>query len=144
MRVEKRTRDNGKSYFLGYTKVNGRRSAIYLRTPSWDCGWYWGLGYCFGGGYSHTHFDSLFPLYKDFFELETPFTEKEMWLIYELMTELYTLRKYADMMHMGGAHITDSNKALRSDALSNEHEYKRINEVLIPAVWSELKAILEP
>lgn len=132
---------NGKkSYLLG--RKDGK--PIYLLEPSWDCEWYYGLGYCYGAGYSHTHFDSLFKNHNDFMALESPFTRDEQFLIYELMTELYTLRKYSDMMHTGGAHITNRNKVLRSDELSNKHEYDRINKVLIPAVWKELEEVLKP
>ena len=75
-------------------------------------------------------------------DLESPFSKDEKYQIYELMKQLYTLRHYADMMYLGGAHITERVNALKSFEDSNKAEYNRINQILIPKVWDELKAIL--
>lgn len=145
-------RNGEKNYFLGLNK-NGDK--MWLVAPSWDCGWYWGLGYikiyqqnwmpskardilC------STHFDCVFPSYGSFIDEfnNTPFTENEKWKIYEYMKELYILRKYSDMMHDGGAYITTGSKTLKEEQKNNIKEYNRINKILIPNVWKELEAIL--
>ena len=118
-------------------------SPLWLRKPHFDCGWYWGLGYLASKGI-HTHFDSEFKRYKNFIDgaIATPYTDKERWTIYELMTQLYSLRKYADMMHSNGAHITSTNGAIDLFAEDNFKEYQRICNVLIPTVWNKLVDIM--
>lgn len=142
-------------YLLGET-ADGTR--YYLEQAKFDCGWYW------GGGYvetytnnrfpelskdidSHQHFDSLFfhnpnkngyDAFKDFFA-ETPFTDKEVWEIVELMRSFYIAREYSDMIHRGGAHYTE-NPA--KEIIKNDEEYDRINKTVIPAIMSELYKIL--
>ena len=145
-------RDGRKNYFLGLNK-NGDK--MWLVAPSWACGWYWGLGYieiyqqnwmpskardilC------STHFDYVFSSCDSFIDEfnNTPFTKDEKWKIYEYMKELYTLRKYSDMMYNGGVHITTGSKTLKEEQKNNIKEYNRINKILIPNVWKELEAIL--
>ena len=145
-------RDGRKNYFLGLNK-NGDK--MWLVAPSWDCNWYWGLGYiriyqqnwrpskardilC------STHFDYVFPTSDVFINEfnDTPFTRNEKWKIYEYMKELYILRNYADMLHNGCAHITEGSNTLKEEQKNNIKEYNRINDILIPNVWKELEAIL--
>lgn len=141
----------GKEVFL--LGCDADESYLWLEAPSWDCGWYWGIGYV--ETYtnnknphlakdisSHTHFDSKFAKLDDWMQLDSPFTEDEKYLIYELMTELYTLKKTASILYVGGAHITSKNKALRQFEADNTKEYERINKIVIPAIWEELRAIL--
>ena len=145
-------RNGEKNFFLG---LNNNGDKMWLVAPSWDCGWYWGLGYI--RTYQQnwrpskardilcsTHFDYVFPssdVFIDEFN-DTPFTRNEKWKIYEYMKELYTLRHYADMMNRGGAHITEGSKTLKEEQKNNIKEYNRINDILIPNVWKELEAIL--
>lgn len=140
---------HGKKYYLIGTKDG---EDMYLEQARFDCGWYWGLGYIetftnrrhperSADISSHTHFDVLFRKYSDFVDdLETPFTKEEKWKIYEIMQSLYTARKYSDMLHCGGAHIT-TNPA--KETIQDDAEYKRINEVMIPAMLEELYKIME-
>lgn len=145
-------RNGEKNYFLG---LNSNGDKMWLVAPSWDCDWYWGLGYikiyqqnwmpskardilC------STHFDYVFPSYGSFIDEfnNTPFTKDEKWEIYEYMKELYTLHHYADMMHRNGMNITKGSDALRNEEDDNIKEYNRINKILIPNVWKELETIL--
>ena len=144
-------RNEEKNYFLG---INSNGDKMWLLAPSWDCGWYWGLGYI--NTYQQnwmpskardvlcsTYFDYVFPssdIFIDEFN-DTPFTKNEKWKIYEYMKELYILRKYSDMMHNGGAYITEGSKTLKGNE-ENYREYNRINSILIPNIWKELEAIL--
>lgn len=145
-------RNGKKNFFLGLNKDGDK---MWLVAPSWDCGWYWGIGYIHIYQQNwmpskardiscSTHFDSAFPSYNSFIDEfnNTPFTENEKWKIYEYMKELYILRKYSDMMHNGEAHITTGSKTLKEEQKNNIKEYNRINNILIPNVWKELEAIL--
>ena len=142
-------------YLLGRT-ADGTN--YWLEEAKWDCGWYWGGGYVVTYTnntnpsrakdlQSHQHFDGLFfkkanmhgyDAFVDFFE-ETPFTEKEIWKICELMKSFYIAREYADMVCRGGAHYTDNpaKEFIKSDII-----YKTINELQIPAIMESLYEIL--
>lgn len=137
-------------YLLGKDEYGDE---MWLEEASWDCGWYWGLGYVetFNSFKtdinSHEHYDNLFlkgDLTPEKFKsviVETPLTDKEIWALNELMKSAYIARKYSDMLHTGGAHIS-SNPC--KDLLQNEAEYKRINEKVIPGIMDEVYKLLTP
>lgn len=135
-------RINGDKILL-FKKDNNR---YYLRKPTFDCGWYWGLGYLATGRDSHGHFDSYFSdklfcdAWVDFDD--TPFTREEAYTITDYMRQLYTLRKMSDMLHVGNTHITSDAKVLEQFTEQNTAEYKRICNVLIPTVWNALVDVL--
>ena len=119
-------------------------NSYYLREPTFDCGWYWGLGYVATGRGSHLHFDSYFkviPFYDDIFN-DTPFTQKEKYIITDYMRQLYRLRDMADMLYLGNTNVTGDATVLEQFRESNMAEYKRINNVLIPTVWNALVDVL--
>ena len=143
-------------YFLG---VDHEGTHYWLEEAKWDCDWYW------GGGYvetytnderpgqsrdinSHSHFDSMFfkgnkngyDAFKEFFAY-TPFSNREIWTICELMKSFYIARQYSDMLFTGGAHYT-SNPA--KETIQNSKEYTRINDDVIPAIMKALYEILTP
>lgn len=128
--------------------------SFYLEKATWDCDWYWGFGYVEsyrGKGTSdrawrgHQHFDTLFLKPAKFVEGfkasfdETPLSDKEIWKLLELMKSFYIARQYSDMLHTGGAHISSSPV---KDTISSEAEYKRINEVVIPAICEQVYKLL--
>lgn len=143
-------------YFLGR---NAEGDNHFLESAAFDCGWYWGGGYVetFTNNRNpertrditmHAHFDSLFfsgprkdafDSFKEYF-IETPFTDSEIWKICELMKSFYIMRDYSDMIYRGGANYT-RNPA--SEIIKSETEYKRINEIVIPAIMTQLYAILD-
>lgn len=134
------------AYVLGQDE-NG--NTVYLEKAKFECGWYWGLGYLetyHGNRWEgHTHFDGrFFGKNKNAFdiiktELETPFTDDELWKICEIMKSLYTARAYSDMLHLGGSHYT-TNPC--KEVIKNDSEYDRINKVVIPALLEELYSIM--
>ena len=145
----------GKIIYLLGKDENG--ILYWLQQATWDCDWYWGGGYVetyTNNEYphlakdidSHQHFDGLFfkgnkngyDAFKEFF-VETPFTDKEIWKICELMRSFYIAREYSDMIHRGGAHYT-SNPV--SEIIKNDAEYERINKVVIHAIMQSLYEIL--
>ena len=152
-RVEKR---NGQKLFLlGRAKEDGKLQ--WLEESSWDCDWYWGLGYVASftndndparardiNGWSH--FDGLFlskgayayDAFKDYFE-ETTLTDKEVWTLLELMKTCYTLRGMADLTHIGGGHVT-TNPC--HDLLKDDDMNKKINKVMLPSLFKEVYKLL--
>ena len=139
--MDKRINNGGK--ILLFKKDNNRS---YLLKPKFDCGWYWGLGYLATGRGSHLHFDTYFedkPFYDAWIDFDdTPFTKDEAYIIADYMRQLYTLRKMADMYHLGNTHITGNARVLDQFAEQNTAEYKRICNVLIPTVWNALVDVL--
>ena len=153
---KKKTFAFGKNVYLLGKDSNG--IAHWLEEASWRCEWYWGLGYVetytnndhpnisrdING---HQHFDSLifdngdanaFDKFKGYF-VETPFNDKEIWKILEIMKSLYLMKKYAEMLHSGSAHISNNPC---SELIKNADEYNRINKEIIPALNKELYNIL--
>lgn len=143
-------------YLLGL----GQDGQFYwLEQAAWDCDWYWGLGYV--ETYtrsespessrdinSHNHFDSMFfektvscnEAFTNFFT-DTPLSEKEMWKLLELMRAAYIARAYSDMLHTGGAHISQNPV---KETIKNQEEYTRINNEVIPALMTEVYELLSP
>ena len=137
---------NEKGYLLGIDQDNKK---VYLQTPSWDCGWYWGFGYIQqynnrGSMVSHIHFNGLFlkkdifTSFKDYFK-ETTLQEKEIWTLLELMKSFYELKEIAELFGRGGSHIT-ANPC--KDILKDENLSNKINKVLIPAIFEEIKKVM--
>lgn len=154
MQKQKTTAFGKDIYLLGADKDG---ILYWLEEATWDCGWYWGGGYVetyTNNKYphismdvtSHQHFNSLFfnrykngfDMFREFFT-ETPFTDKEIWIICELMKSFYIARGYSDMVYRGGAHYTRNPVA---DIIKSENEYNRINQIVIPGIMKELYAVL--
>lgn len=144
-----------KCFLLGQDKdgIN-----YFLEAATWDYEWYW------GGGWvrtytnnrnpiasrhikSHGHFDELFfngrrngfNTFKEFLPAN-PFTDSEIWKICELMKSFYIAREYAEMVYTGSAHYTTNPAA---EIIKSEDVYKRINNIVIPAIMKSLYEILE-
>lgn len=141
-------------YLLGKDKEG---ILYWLEEPKWDCDWYWGCGYV--ETYtnnknpsiardieSHQHFDGLFfnknkngyDNFKEFFD-ETTVTDKELWTLLEVMKTIYILKETAEVLGRGGSHYT-SNPC--RDTITNTEEVKRINEVVLPALFEAVRRIL--
>lgn len=141
-----------KQYLLGSDEYG---NFYWLEEAKFDCGWYWGGGYVetFTNNQnparakdiqSHHHFDEMFldnghcDTFKKFF-VHTPLSDTEIWRLLELMKSFYIAREYSDMIYRGGAHISNN---LVSVTIQSETEYKRINEVVIPAIMNAVYEIL--
>lgn len=146
---------HGKKYYL----LGADRGGIkyWLEEGHFDCEWYWGFGYvetfmCNDNPTlsrdisSHSHFDIMFfnrkrngfDEFSAFFE-ETPLFRDEIWRFIELMKSFYTAREYSDMIFRGGSHYTQNPAC---EIIKSETEYKRINEVVIPAIMEEVYKLL--
>lgn len=144
----------GKNIYLLGADEDGTK--YWLEEASWDCGWYYGFGYI--ETYtnnkkpslsrdinSHEHYDSKIlknGVCPDDFRkifVNTPLTNDEIYKLNELMKTFYILKEYHAMIYMGGAHITKNSV---SDLLKNEDEYKRLKDVVFPALFKEIYKLL--
>lgn len=151
-RTRKSIVTNKKEYLIGTTLFEGEPSDLYLVEPSWDCDWYWGIGYYKIANNTNSlqsHFDILFfnDSYENAFDkflriMDTTVlkNESEVFTFMELMQSMYTARRYADMLHRGGSHFT-TNPC--KELIQNTEEYNRINKVIIPSLWAKIKELIE-
>ena len=159
----------GEHYLLGKYKDG---TLFYLKKPSWDCGWYWGFGYITTYTNnkspeksrdisSHSHFDGLLGKQEVYnFEKQTwqlseyahklsdnkeiakiVLTENEDWTLCELVRTAYILKETAETLGRGGSHLTKNPCA---DIIKNEDEVKRINAIVLPAIFKEIENLLMP
>lgn len=116
---------------------------IKLSAPSWDCGWYWGLGYL-GNRNCHYHLDGYKKhnvniwdyLKNEFGESLTITDDNDLWVFCELMSSAYILKETAEFYHTGGARYTTSPC---QDKLKDEGLWRRINEIELPLVLDTLE-----
>lgn len=150
---------HGKKYYL--LGADQRGIKYYLEEASWDCNWYWSIGYVetFTNNNnpalsrdiaSHEHFDGI--VFNDkYTNLHKAFTarfvkhvfkdDKELWTLLELMRSLYHLRAYSDFLYRRGSHMS-ANPYF--NVIKNEEEYERINKKLIPLLLNHLYDLLTP
>jgi hypothetical protein len=136
---------NGKGrVFFGIAKAS--RERMYLSAPSWDCDWYWGLGYL-GNKNCHYHLSgyqngrniNIVDALQEDYDLN-PVIEDNIWEFCELMKTAYGLKEAAEVLGRGGSHYT-TNPC--KDVIVNTDEAKRINEVALPAVLKAVAKLFE-
>ena len=143
----------GTHYLLGEDE-NGLK--YWLEEPTFDCGWYWGLGYIhtFTNNRqptrsvdinSHEHFDSKFMMnygsvdgYLDFFK-KSVLDSHETYRLFELMSCAYTLSKMAGICERGSAWVSKNDCY---DTLKDQNWYLEIIQKKLPAVISEICNLL--
>lgn len=119
---------------------------IYLSAPSWDCGWYWGFGYL-GNKNCHYHVSGLqgkeninmHDAFKKHFGDSLTIDDNKLWTVCELFKTFYALKETAEVLGRGGSHYTTN---LIASLIINKKEVKRINEIIIPELFSEIYKIL--
>lgn len=120
---------------------------INLRRPSFDCDWYWGFGYLgnriihyhlsgIGEGENINFHDALTKHFGDSFIIKDG---KDIWQFAEIVQSIYTLKKAAELFHLGGAHYTTNPDA---EMLKKSDWEREINEVLIPQQIASMYKIL--
>lgn len=133
-------------YLLG-TNKDGEK--VYLKKATFDCDWYWSIGYLktFNRNYtdftSHFHTDTTilsWDEFNDYFE-ETVLTNSEKWQFLELMKTLYTLRKMSDTIYQGGSHYT-RNEVEQELLKEYQPMYDKINNETIPTLLDEVYKLL--
>lgn len=142
----------GKKYYLLGTRKEDNKK-VWLEQASFDCDWYWGIGYIevFNHNYTdideHTHFNTLFlnsyDTFKDYFK-EITIENNEIWQLLEFMTTIYQLRNFSDTIYLKGSHITNNNT---EELLFNKDIYKKmydnINNEDIPKLLEQVYKMLE-
>lgn len=140
-----------KYYLLGVRKEDNQK--VWLEQASFDCDWYWGVGYVevFNHNYTdideHTHFNTLFlnsyDTFKDYFK-EITIENNEIWQLLEFMTTIYQLRNFSDIICRKGSHITNNNTEeliFNTDIYKNM--YDKINNEDIPKLLEQVYKMLE-
>lgn len=154
MKKQVKTLFKKKCYLLGKDKdgIN-----YWLEEPSWDCDWYWGLGYIetytnnrcpakSRGVQSHQHFDSLFlsgpndgiSMFNNFFK-ETTLTKEELYLLIDYMLSAYVLKHTSDLLHQGCSWIT---KRAKLKEIEQPEMYEKINKEILPIIFKEIDKLL--
>ena len=143
----------GTHYLLGEDE-NGLK--YWLEEPTFNCGWYWGLGYIetFTNNrqptrsvdiMSHEHFDSKFMMnygsidgYLDFFK-KSVLDRHDTYRLFELMECAYTLSKMAGICERGSAWVSKNDCY---DTLKDQNLYLEIIQKKLPAVISAICNLL--
>lgn len=134
---------------------------VYLVVPEFQCGRYWGFGYLERWNDRiddidfHSHLD--YELNRQEFNwrdgMKALFTKEDgttglipalqndntLWRFCEVAQTIYTLKKTAEVLELGGSHIT-SNPC--EELIQNAAEVDRLNTVVIPALIDELYKLL--
>lgn len=140
---------NGDKYYLLGKNEQGEQ--MFLQRATFDCDWYWGVGYVntFTNNKnpeisrdisSHQHFSYLFGRnsnFKDGFNSiikESPLTDKELWELCELMKIAYVAKEAMEMAYRGGANYTSSTviESVKSPTVYNHYDavIREVNEAL--------------
>lgn len=143
-----------KHYLIGKDNIGQEH---YLEAASFDCNWYWGWGYLHvfsnprdparsADICQHWHFSKFFEqssinaydAFKDFFK-ETVLTDNEIWQLVDYMCSFYTLRKSAELFHLGNSHYTGKASI---EELHNTEIEDYINNKAIPAIIKKVNILL--
>ena len=153
---KKMAKRRGQEFYLLGKGIDG--NYYWLKSSEWACDWYWSIGWVevFTNQLHpelakdiqfHQHFDGLFfknpnqngyDAFKEFFA-ETPFTDKEIWTLLELMRTADTLEESAEVFNRGGSNYT-SNPC--KDIIQNRPLEDEINQNMLPAIFKKIKEVL--
>lgn len=147
------------AYLLGKDEYGIK---YWLKSPSWDCGWYWGFGYVetYQQNWapskardinSHTHINSSFCRYvvngnyiHNIYDCPTlattTFTKGEGWELSELFAQFYTLKESAELFHKGKSNVSSTTVVHYETVEIAE----KINKEMIPAITARIIEILTP
>ena len=123
------------------------RHACYLSAPSWDCDWYWGIGYL-GHRYVHFHLDgvqkehntNMFDaLRAEFGDTLTIKDDSDLWTFCELFETAYALKQTAEVLGRGSSNYTTKPCEW---IIKNKAEADRINDIVLPAIFDAIENIL--
>jgi hypothetical protein len=118
--------DKKSKIYLGHSEQYG---AVYLSRHSWDCNWYYGLGYL-GNKNCHYHFESY--LDGKHWKIEDVFTktwlnQSQWWILLDMFKQAYALKHCAEVYRYGG-HI--SSKSSVTDIIQSADKAAIINDDL--------------
>tara|TARA_R100001198_G_scaffold81560_1_gene54459 strand:+ start:797 stop:1291 length:495 start_codon:yes stop_codon:yes gene_type:complete len=148
------------TYFFGTRKKDEAKIFIYM--SQFNCGWYWSFGYL-GNNDEHYHLDNyqneqvfhkkedgkyfhgtikrnkcLYDCLLEDYSLKDNI-KQNLWKFCELALSIYKIKDYSEMLHIGGAHMTNNPC---SKIIKNNEEYIRINELVLPALFNEFELLL--
>lgn len=111
---------------------------VYLSKHTWDCGWYWSLGYV-GNMKTHCHFEGQFltgPVLEasELFS-KTNITNAEWWVLRDLFIQAYALQEAAEVYRYGGR---QRRQAGLTDMLHSPEMAKALNadlERILDTLW---------
>lgn len=109
---------------------------ISLTKHTWDCGWYWGMGYV-GNRNCHFHIDTLITgeCEVDKIFSETWITQSTWWVIRDLFMQAYSLKSAAETYRHGGHQIS---KPMITDILKCQSKADGLNDdlkILLDSIW---------
>ncbi len=150
-----------KSVMFGKRKKDGAN--IYIKKPAFQCGWYWGFGYL-GNRSEHYHLKNysqkehfltleggerklltedrntnMYDALMEDYDLSESISNN-LWLFCELVLSAYTLIGATEVLGRGGSHYCENP---HREVIKNAVEVKRINEVVLPAIFAEIQKIVE-
>lgn len=118
---------------------------VYITKHSWDCDWYWGMGYI-GNKNCHTHFNNtflengmIFKSAKECFS-STKITDKEWWIIKDLFKQAYALKECAEVYQYGG-HCTTTEETKVIKSLDVAKMLNQDLKIVLDTVWELLEKI---
>lgn len=161
-RLEKATINSGKhkKYLMG---KNQDGEKVWLKTPSWDCYWYWGFGYLetkdsffhvsglagkveywdAENQYHRLTSEYIHNIYDSPILIETTFTSNEGWKLSELFKEFYLLKDMAEYTHRNPASCNYTTSPVTQDPEKMSEWHRYINEVMIPMITTEICRMLD-
>ena len=147
--------------FFGKRKED--KATIYISKPNWECDWHWVFGYlgnedehcCLSDYQSKEHYlklkngkfklltekrnISLRDALLEDYELN-PNIEDNLWEFCELVKTAYTLKETSEVLGRGGSNM---NTNPLTEVIKNQEEVKRINTIVLPAIFDKIQQILE-
>jgi hypothetical protein len=134
-----------KKEYFGKCKSNDE--LIYITKPQWNCDKYWSFGYLgnknnhyFLSSYQNNRNINMYEALKEDYYLSDKINSN-LWLFCELATIVYTLKETAEILERGGSYYIATNPL--SKIIKNETEVRRINEIILPAIFNEVAKIYE-
>ena len=82
---------------------------------------------------------NLFDALREHFGDSLTINEDKLWTFCELIATFYTLKESAEVFGRGGSHYT---KNPIQDLLIDEEKTKEINDIILPALFTELDKLL--
>lgn len=108
--------------------VRNDKQKVYMEQASYDCGWYFGFGYLEVLNHlrtdtkEHYHFSSFFESDKNAYDsfkesfICSTLTDKEIWVLCDLMKTFYTLKDVSELYYTGNSHYTSHDLSLKNEA----------------------------
>jgi len=133
-------------------KLKNSGDEIYLEKHNWDCEWYWAFGYL-GNKDLHFHMSEMIPnvsnskeiafkMFNDDIDVIILDEKLDGFVIMELFKQAYTLKDYAELLHMGHAGIGNANNL----GINQDKELaKQVNaklEKVLDDIWNYITTSL--